>query len=156
VAEAEDDQWAIPGLSDEEADDFRGHNSAGRDRLDDRWALFAKPGHPLLMRYRSQFQAAPIVLSFITVAELRYGAYKGGWGKPRLEALEERFRRVSAVVVPDNDLVEQQARLRVQCHRIGHGLHDKVHEADRWIQRLRSGTACRLSRTMRSLSACLA
>lgn len=92
-------------------------------------ALFTRSHHPILALYRPLFIGQPIVLSFITVAELRYGAYKAKWGEQRLLDLEARFLRVSAIVMPDNDLVETQARLRTQCQAMGHGLHDKVHEA---------------------------
>jgi|SRR5947209_16038954 len=96
-------------------------------------ALFTKSSHPLLTRYRPHFRGLDLVLSFVTVAELRFGAYSDGWGQERIAALEDRFRRVSGIAMPDNDLVEQQARLRTACKRAGHALHDKIHEADRWI-----------------------
>lgn len=86
----------------------------------------------LLRRYSSHLTGKPIVLAFTTVAELRYGAYKAGWGEARLNDLEEKFRNVQ-VVMPDSDLVETCARLRVSCEEQGHALHEKLHEADRWI-----------------------
>jgi predicted nucleic acid-binding protein len=86
----------------------------------------------LLERYRPYLAGKPIVLAFTTVAELRYGAYKANWGVARLNDLEEKFRNVQ-VVMPDSDLVEIGARLRASCERQGHALHDKVHDADRWV-----------------------
>jgi predicted nucleic acid-binding protein len=86
----------------------------------------------LLRRYRQYLTGRPIVLAFPTVAELRYGAYKDGWGEARLRDLESRLREVQ-VVMPDNDLVEVCARLRLACKQRGHALHDKIHDADRWI-----------------------
>src|SRR5215207_7062520 len=86
----------------------------------------------VLRRYRPHLAGRPIVLAFITVAELRYGAYKDGWGNTRLKDLESKIRDVQ-VVMPDSDLVEACARLRLACERQGHALHDKIHEGDRWI-----------------------
>src|SRR6266536_568635 len=86
----------------------------------------------LFYKYRIHLIGKPVVLAFVTVAELRYGAYKAGWGSTRLNDLEERFREVQ-IVMPDNDLVETCARLRLSCERVGHPLHEKLHEADRWI-----------------------
>lgn len=43
------------------------------------------------------------VLSFATVAELRHGARKAGWGAPRLAELERRIKL--CVVLPGNDVV---------------------------------------------------
>jgi predicted nucleic acid-binding protein len=95
-------------------------------------ALFARPDHPLVGRYRAHLLGRPLVLAFVTVAELRYGAYKAKWGDKRIAALEQRFTEVS-VVMPDNDLVEVCARLRTQCEMLGHPLHAKLHDSDRWI-----------------------
>jgi len=94
----------------------------------------------LLERYRPYLAGKPIVLAFTTVAELRYGAYKADWGVTRLNDLEEKFRNVQ-VVMPDSDLVETCARLRVSCERRGHALHGKIHDADRWV----AATAIRYS-----------
>lgn len=37
------------------------------------------------------------------------------------------------IVMPDNDLVNVYAQMRAELQAAGHGLHDKMHEADRWI-----------------------
>lgn len=95
--------------------------------------IFARSSSQLLRRYRRHLIGHPIVLSFVSVMELRYGAYKAGWGEGNLELLERGIREVRAVVMPDDELVELCARLRAQCERAGHALHAKVHDADRWI-----------------------
>jgi tRNA(fMet)-specific endonuclease VapC len=86
---------------------------------------------PLASHYASHLQGRPLVISFVTVAELRYGALKATWGAARLEALEARLSAMT-VVPSDSDLATVYAELRVSCARIGHGLA-KIHEADRWI-----------------------
>lgn len=43
----------------------------------------------LLTRYRPLLLGHPLVLAFATVAELRYGAYRNGWGDSRLAKLEQ-------------------------------------------------------------------
>lgn len=45
-------------------------------------------------------------LSFVTVAELRYGAHHAGWGERRLRELERRVRL--CVVMPGSDAVSSR------------------------------------------------
>jgi tRNA(fMet)-specific endonuclease VapC len=82
--------------------------------------------------YRPHITGRPIVVSFVTVAEIRYGAIKAGWGENRREDVEAQLSAMQ-VVRPDNDLVNVYARMRAACAKAGHGLHAKDHEADRWI-----------------------
>jgi predicted nucleic acid-binding protein len=73
-----------------------------------------------------------IVVSFVTVTELRFGALNGGWGELRRRSLErnlEDFR----VVQPDDRLMTLCASLRAQLVAVGHPLGQKDHDADRWI-----------------------
>ncbi len=93
-------------------------------------ALFLR--NPLALKYDAHVRGIPLVISFVTVAELRYGAIKAKWGEPRRDALESRLSAMT-VVGSDNDLATVHASLRASCQAIGHGLHDKIHEADRWI-----------------------
>lgn len=86
----------------------------------------------LLRRYDHHLRGCAIVLAFVTVAELRFGAYKGRWQERRIDEMEGWFRTVN-VVMPDDDLVETYSRLRVDCCDQGHALQEKTHEADRWI-----------------------
>jgi predicted nucleic acid-binding protein len=89
--------------------------------------------------YRALIGARPIVVSFITVAELRYGALKARWGELRRRALERDLAQL-VVVQPDDELVKVFAELRARCEFDGHALGSKIHEADRWI----AATALRL------------
>lgn len=71
-------------------------------------------------------------VSFVTEAEVRFGARLAGWGSGRLRKLEQRLAAVE-VVWPGPEIVEEYAELRSRCVRAGHGLGQKAHEADRWI-----------------------
>jgi predicted nucleic acid-binding protein len=71
-------------------------------------------------------------VSFVTVAELRFGARLANWGQPRLRRLENLLS-AATVVWPSEGLVDTYADLRHDCVRLGHGLSQKDHEADRWV-----------------------
>lgn len=84
--------------------------------------------------YRPLLAGCPLLISFVTVAELRFGARIAGWGDRRLERLERRIAGARTVwPVDESSLVEAYVRLRASCVRTGHGLGHKDHEADRWI-----------------------
>jgi len=84
-------------------------------------------------------EVRPVVVSFATVTELRYGAIKAGWGDLRRRALERDLARF-VVVQPDDQLMSACAELRATCEASAHPLGQKIHEADRWI----ASTAIRL------------
>jgi len=83
-------------------------------------------------RYRSVIDGRTVVVSFVTVTEMRFGAIKAGWGEIRRRSLERVLGRL-VVVQPDDDLMLTCAELRASCLAAGHALGQKVHEADRWI-----------------------
>ena len=85
-------------------------------------------------RYLEVIAGRRIIVSFSTVTEMRFGAIKAGWGELRRRALERDLSRF-AVVQPDDQLMNLCAQLRATCERSGHGLGQKIHEADRWIWR---------------------
>jgi len=89
--------------------------------------------------YRQMVADRPVLVSFVTVAEMRYGALKAGWGELRTRGLERSLSQL-VVVQPDDELIRACASLRAGCERAGHPLGQKVHEADRWI----AATALRL------------
>jgi predicted nucleic acid-binding protein len=95
-------------------------------------ARLTPPGKPLASGYQSLLQGRPAVISFVTVAELRFGARLAGWGKTRRQRLEEELSAVETVW-PGEQLIRIHAALRTWCVRNGHGLGQKVHEADRWV-----------------------
>lgn len=89
--------------------------------------------------YLELIDGRPVVVSFISVTEVRFGAIKAGWGELRRRGLERDLARFT-VVQPDDRLMSICAALRAECERSGHGLGQKVHEADRWV----AATALRL------------
>ena len=96
-------------------------------------------GNPEATEYRALIAERTIVVSFVTVTELRFGALKAGWGELRRRGLERDLGRFT-VVQPDDELMRICAVLRADCERVGHGLGHRIHEADRWI----AATALRL------------
>jgi predicted nucleic acid-binding protein len=89
--------------------------------------------------YRPVLEGRPAIVSFATVAELLYGAKVARWGSRRLSRLEHELGRAKTVWAGP-ELVEQCATLRAWCANKGHGLHQKDHDADRWV----AATAMRL------------
>ena len=97
------------------------------------------PDSPLALRYEPLLVGRLEVLSFQTVAELRYGALLRGWGATRLRRLDAALARTE-VVHTGPDLIRVYAELRVACKRVGHALCQRGHDADRWV----AATALRL------------
>ena len=95
-------------------------------------ARLTPSGSLLAARYRPVLEGRPAVISFVTVAELGYGARLAGWGPGRLRRLEYEIARAE-IVWPGPNLVEAYASLRTWCVRTGHGLGQTEHEADRWV-----------------------
>ncbi len=88
----------------------------------DRWSAEAS-------EFRDLVGGRVTLVSFVTVTELRYGALKAGWGELRRRGLERDLDRFT-VVQPDDEMMKLCAALRVRCERDGHGLGQKIHEAD--------------------------
>jgi tRNA(fMet)-specific endonuclease VapC len=93
----------------------------------------------LIALYEPIIVGRPAFVSFHTVAELRYGAFRRGWGEARVRKLDAKIAAVE-VVHSGDELVAIYARLRAECVRIGHALGQREHDADRWI----AATALRL------------
>lgn len=96
-------------------------------------------GAPLAGLYRPVLEGRSFVLSFQTVAELRFGALRQGWGAHRLDRLDERVAQAH-VVWAGPELLDAYVELRVRCEKVGHALAQSHHDADRWI----AATAVRL------------
>jgi predicted nucleic acid-binding protein len=86
----------------------------------------------LVKLYEAELTGARLVISFQTVAELRYGALSSHWGARRTAEMEARIR-LAVTIPPHDDLATEWARLRDECRRHGHGLQDKKHSGDLWI-----------------------
>lgn len=97
------------------------------------------PDSTLARRYEPVLVGRIEVVSFQTVAEVRYGALLRGWGDARLRRLETEIARTE-VVHSGPELIVVYAGLRVACQRAGHALAQREHDADRWI----AATAVRL------------
>ena len=80
-----------------------------------------------------RFVGTRILCSFVTAAELRFGARRAGWGERRLAALEDRLVQTAEVVWPGPRLVASYVEVRASSAERGHGLAAKAHEADRWV-----------------------
>ena len=97
------------------------------------------PGSTLAARYAPIIAGRPAFISFQTMAEVRYGALRRGWGAARVLELDARLR-FAEIVHTGPELVEVHARLRADCEAVGHALAQREHNADRWI----AATALRL------------
>jgi predicted nucleic acid-binding protein len=69
-----------------------------------------------------------LAVSFMTVAELYYGAYKSGWQSARLESLENYLKNYT-ILPYDAELVRQWAKVRVECRTRG----NDIGHSDAWI-----------------------
>lgn len=95
-------------------------------------ARLTPAGHALAFRFRPLLENRPVVISFVTDAELRFGAANAGWGPRRIAQLRQHLGQASTVW-SGPALVSEYVALRAWCTRTGHGLGGKEHEADRWI-----------------------
>lgn len=69
-----------------------------------------------------------LAVSFMTVAELYFGAFKGKWSASALARLENQLKNY--VILPyDSDLAREWARVRVEHQSRGHD----ISPADAWI-----------------------
>jgi len=82
--------------------------------------------------YRDDLVGRKLLISFQTVAEVRYGALKAGWGSRRVEELESRIS-LALTVPPHDALTHEWAELRHVCRQAGHAFQDKIHSADLWV-----------------------
>jgi predicted nucleic acid-binding protein len=95
-------------------------------------ATMTSEARPLASGYKPLLEGRRSIISFITVAELRFGGTVAKWGPKRLQRLEDKLNG-ARVVWPIPGLVDTYVKLRAWCVENGHGLHQKNHEADRWI-----------------------
>lgn len=78
--------------------------------------------------YWDQISDLHLLVSFQTVEELWFGAYKRGWGARRLGVLEHHLQQYE-VVWPNSNLVDLCARLRHERRSVGR----EMGQADAWI-----------------------
>lgn len=82
--------------------------------------------------YEPHLTGRPAVISFVTAAEIRYGAERARWGELKRRRLD-RLIAGATTVWPDDRLLSVYVSMRDACASIGHGLAGKIHEADRWV-----------------------
>lgn len=95
-------------------------------------ATMTPGGKPLASGYKPLLEGRRSIVSFITVAELRFGASLAGWGVRRLQGLEDKLTQTRTVWATPS-LIATYVKLRSWSVRNGHGLGQKDHEADRWV-----------------------
>ena len=84
--------------------------------------------HSLAQQYADALRGSELVLSFMTVAEMRMGAISAGWGSRRRVLLEQFVQRFE-LVYADNDLCTVWARIRADARAAGRPLSPQ----DAWI-----------------------
>ena len=93
-------------------------------------------GDPRRHYYLPHVTQQRILISFQTVEEMWYGAYKAQWGARRKNELSLHLEQYE-VVWPDQETADISANLRVEREKVG----QKLSTADAWI----AATALRLS-----------
>ncbi len=96
-------------------------------------ALFIHPKPDVrVSTWREQLIGATVVIATQTWAEVLFGMDAAGWGDARRNKVNQQLD--AATIVPVNTrVVEAFARLRGDCVRAGHGLHQKLHMGDAWV-----------------------
>lgn len=84
--------------------------------------------HSLAPRYLDALHGCDLIISFMSLAELRMGAISAGWGRQR-RLLLEGFIEGFEVFYPDNDLCTLWARIRADARSAGRPISPQ----DSWI-----------------------
>jgi tRNA(fMet)-specific endonuclease VapC len=84
--------------------------------------------HSLAQQYADVLRGSDLILSFMTIAELRMGAISAGWGNRRRLLLEQFIQRFE-LVYADNDLCSVWARVRADARSAGTPMSPQ----DAWI-----------------------
>jgi predicted nucleic acid-binding protein len=84
--------------------------------------------HSSAKRYVDAMRGSELILSFMSIAELRMGGMAAGWGVRRCTLLEQ-FIQGFGVVYADDTLCTSWARLRADARAAGRSLSSQ----DAWI-----------------------
>ena len=84
--------------------------------------------HSLAQQCADALRGSELILSFMTIAELRMGAISASWGDRRRLLLEQFMQRFE-LVYADNDLCTVWARIRADARAAGRALSPQ----DAWI-----------------------
>jgi predicted nucleic acid-binding protein len=78
--------------------------------------------------YRRHLEGKVLGISFMTLAEVYYGAIKSNWGRKKRERLQTALRKYS--VIPfDSTVCAFWARIRAEREKVGH----PITHSDAWI-----------------------
>ncbi len=78
--------------------------------------------------YIEQIKGLPTVISFQTLEEMWFGAFKGGWGERRKNELSQYLQQYE-IIWPNHELAVVCAALRSEQEKTGRALS----QADAWI-----------------------
>ncbi|MBF6593583.1 MAG: PIN domain-containing protein [Thermaceae bacterium] len=84
--------------------------------------------HTFWALYEPRLEGQVLCIAAQTVAEMRFGALRSGWGQERRARLE-RLLSSHAVLFPDDSICTAWAELRIECERKGRPMQP----ADLWI-----------------------
>lgn len=84
--------------------------------------------HSTAQRYIDGLRGYELILSFMSIAELRLGAISAGWGSQRLHLLEQ-FIQGFELFYADNDLCTLWAAIRAEARATGRPMSPQ----DAWI-----------------------
>lgn len=88
--------------------------------------LFRK--RPELALYQAHLENSLLTICFQTVAEMRFGVLKVGWGLPRRQELERYFAKLHLVVYEDR-LASTWAQIVYEAEQTGR----RLEAGDAWI-----------------------
>lgn len=87
---------------------------------------------PQAAHYGAVLRGQIPAVTFITVAEVNYGAMLAGWGDTRIADMREKIKKV--VNLPyDDQLPILWAEIRTWATRSGHALGQPEHNNDLWV-----------------------
>ncbi len=78
--------------------------------------------------YESHLQGNLLIISFMTLAELKFWTLKNNWGEKRKSNFAE-FLKNYLVIYPDEKLCEVWAQIKSDAHKYGH----PIETADAWV-----------------------
>ena len=91
-------------------------------------ASYISNWHTMAQKYVSALRGSDLILSFMSLAEIRMGAMSAGWGGQR-RLLLERFVHGFEIFYPDDDLCTVWARVRADARIAGRAISPQ----DAWI-----------------------
>ena len=89
---------------------------------------YAHNEHTLWNAYQPILSGKMVLIAAQSVAELRFGAFRVGWGERRMARLEALIQAYP-VVYPTDAICTRWARIRANAEKIGHSIGSN----DAWI-----------------------